>query len=165
MDPFAFVLVITTLLVALVAGVVFTFAVVVMPGIARLSDRAYLTAFKVMDRIIQDGQILFMIVWLGSILGLLLTVILGWNHGASFDRSLLLTAFVLHVGGVMVPTARFNIPANNRLQALDLEALDDATLRAERSRFEPLWLRWNTRRTIVAVAVTVILLVVLMRQG
>jgi hypothetical protein len=40
----------STLLCSLVAGFVFAFAVVVMPGIQTLSDRDYLRAFKVMDR-------------------------------------------------------------------------------------------------------------------
>ncbi len=165
MNLFVFTLVLTTLLVALVAGLVFTFAVVVMPGLASLSDRAYLAAFKAMDRIIQDGQPLFMIVWLGSMVGLVLTVVLGWNQVVSPHRALLITAVVLHLGGVMVPTARYNIPANNRVQRLDLAAMDAATLRDERARFEPMWVRWNTRRTVVAILVTVILLVVLWRQG
>ncbi len=45
----------TTLSCALVAGLVLGFAIVVMPGIAKLSDQAFLQAFKRMDGIIQDG--------------------------------------------------------------------------------------------------------------
>ena len=40
------------LLCGLVGGLVFGFAAVVMPGIAKLSDREFLLAFKHMDGII-----------------------------------------------------------------------------------------------------------------
>ena len=50
-----------------VAGVVFAFAVVVMPGIRTLPDADFLRAFQVIDRVIQDNQPLFLLVWVGSI--------------------------------------------------------------------------------------------------
>ena len=46
----------------------FGFAAVVMPGIAKLSDREFLLAFKQMDGIIQNNQPAFMFVWVGSVL-------------------------------------------------------------------------------------------------
>ena len=45
-----------TLLCALVAGFLFAFAVIVMPGIGRLPDREFVRAFQEMDGIIQRGQ-------------------------------------------------------------------------------------------------------------
>mgnify|MGYP000408645177 CR=1 FL=1 len=47
------------------AAVVVVFAIVVMPGIATLDDLAFLRAFKAIDRVIQDNQPVFMIVWGG----------------------------------------------------------------------------------------------------
>jgi len=74
---FVFTLVLAILLCALVSGLLFGFAVVVMPGIAKLSDKDFLLAFKHMDGIIQNNQPLFMLVWVGSILSVLASVILG----------------------------------------------------------------------------------------
>lgn len=164
MNLFTLVLLISTLLVNLVAGLLLTFAIIIMPGMATLSDRAYLIAFKVIDRIIQNGQIVFMIVWLGSIIGLIASIALGWSRAPNLDRTLLLSALVIYVGGVMLPTMRFNVPANNRLQALDLSAMDDAAIQSERIRFEPNWVRWNHYRTIAAILTSVIVLTVLLRQ-
>ena len=57
-------------LCALVAGLLFTFAVVAMPGLAKLSDREFIRAFQVMDGVIQDRQPLFVVVWVGSVVAL-----------------------------------------------------------------------------------------------
>ena len=59
-------LVITAFLCALVAGFLFAFAVVVVPGNKRLTDRGFILAFQVMDGIIQEGQPAFTAVWVGS---------------------------------------------------------------------------------------------------
>jgi uncharacterized membrane protein len=55
-------LILATLLCSLVAGFLFAFAVVVMPGIARLDDASFLRAFQVIDRVIQNNHPLFMVV-------------------------------------------------------------------------------------------------------
>ena len=60
MGIFETVLIVATLLCSLVAGLVFAFAVVVMPGIKDLKDGEFIRAFQVMDRVIQNNQPLFM---------------------------------------------------------------------------------------------------------
>lgn len=64
-------------LCGLVAGLMFTFAVVVMPGIRSLKDREFLQAFKEMDRVIQENDPRFVVVWLGSIVSLIALCLLG----------------------------------------------------------------------------------------
>ena len=66
MEVFQVTLVVATLLCTLVAGFVFAFAVVVMPGIRSLGDGEFLRAFQVMDRVIQNNQPIFMLAWIGS---------------------------------------------------------------------------------------------------
>ena len=46
----------SALLCSLVAGFVFAFATVAMPGISSLGDRDFLRAFKVMDLVIVASQ-------------------------------------------------------------------------------------------------------------
>jgi uncharacterized membrane protein len=67
----------SALLCSLVAGLVFTFAIVVMPGIKNLGNLAFLQSFKAMDRVIQNNQPIFMLVWLGSAVILLGSTVLG----------------------------------------------------------------------------------------
>ena len=71
------VLVVATFLCALVAGLLFAFAVVVMPGIGRLDDGGFIRAFQAIDRVIQNNQPLFMSVWVGSVLALISATVLG----------------------------------------------------------------------------------------
>ena len=54
MSLFVVALLVSTALCALVTGFVFTYAVVVMPGFSRLSDREFVRAFQVTDQIIQN---------------------------------------------------------------------------------------------------------------
>ena len=63
MGIFQIVLILAAFLCSLVAGFVFAFALVVMPGIKGLGDREFIRAFQVMDGIIQNNQPIFLLVW------------------------------------------------------------------------------------------------------
>lgn len=152
-----------TFFCALVAGFLFAFAVVVMPGIRSLSDRDFLRAFKVIDRVIQRGQPLFGLVWGGSVAAMVVGLALGLMPSAGPDMRLLALTAVGYLVGVQLPTFLVNIPLNNALQALDVDTADEPTVRAFRVRFEPRWNRWNAIRTAVAVATTAMLVTVLVR--
>lgn len=152
-----------TFFCALVAGFLFAFAVVVMPGIRSLADRDFLRAFKVMDRVIQRGQPLFGLVWIGSIAAMVAGLALGLMPGAGPDTRLLALTAGAYLAGVQLPTFLVNIPLNNALQALDVDTTDEAAVRAFRVRFEARWTRWNAIRTAVAVATTAMLVAVLVR--
>ena len=153
----------SALLCSLVAGLVLTFAIVVMPGIRNLGDRDYLKSFKAMDRVIQDNQPIFMLVWLGSALVLLASTVLGIWRLEGLDRILLVVACAIYIFGVHVPTVTINIPLNNHLQSQDLDTMTESELRATTEMFESRWLRWNTIRTVIATLTTVLLLVLLIQ--
>ena len=59
MNLFLPVLVLATFLCSLVAGLLFAFAVVVMPGLRSLDDGGFIRAFQAIDRVIQNNQPLF----------------------------------------------------------------------------------------------------------
>ena len=161
LDIFSISLMLSILLCSLVAGLVFSFAVVVMPGIAKLSDREFLTSFKEMDRIIQNNQPVFMLVWVGSVVAMIATSVLGVQNLDSGHTNLLLLALAFYVLGVQLPTARFNIPLNNELQNLDLMALELTELAIFRSKFEINWNRWNRFRVFNSIVSVTILLYLL----
>ena len=52
---------------------------------------------------------------------------------------------------VQGPTIRFNIPLNNRIQGLDINALSAPELAESPVRFEAPWNRWNRFRTLAAI--------------
>jgi uncharacterized membrane protein len=163
MNSLEIAIVLSTLLCSLVAGFVFAFATIVMPGISRLNDRDFLQAFKTMDRVIQDNQPIFMLVWVGSVVSLVGSALssLWWMDG--IDRLLIILASAIYLLGVQLPTATINVPLNNRLQRLDLETLPEPELSETRKLFESRWVRWNTIRTAFATLTVALLLVLLLR--
>jgi len=163
MDIMQFTLATATLLCALTAGLVFTFSVVVMPGIGTLSDRDFLRAFQAIDRVIQNNHPLFILVWVGSVLALTAATVLALGTLAGGDRLLVVLAAAVYLMCVQLPTMVVNVPLNNQLQALDVSALDDASLGAARSDFEVRWNRWNGFRTVFSCVTVVVLLTVLLR--
>lgn len=156
-------LMLATLLCAMVAGFVFAFAVVVMPGLRTLSDKEFLRSFQVIDGVIQKGHPLFGLVWAGSVLALVASAILGYGRLQGANWVLCIAAVAIYLLGVQLPTITINIPLNNALQARELGTLDGPALTAARQAFEPRWLRWNTVRTLLATLVSVLLLVLLSR--
>ncbi len=150
-----------TLSTALVAGLVFTFAVIIMPGIAKLEDRGFVRAFQVIDGIIQNGQPIFGLVWLGSILSLCAVSILGLWQLEGLPKWLLLSANLLYISGVQMPTFGINVPLNNQLQTIVVAEARGDTIRQEREHFEESWNLANSFRTYAAILVVVMLLLVL----
>jgi uncharacterized membrane protein len=61
MTPFQALLLLAAFLCSLVAGLLFTFAIVVMPGIAKLNDRDFVRTFQAIDGVIQNNQPAFLI--------------------------------------------------------------------------------------------------------
>ena len=163
MEPLHITLMLSILFCSLVAGLLFGFAVVVMPGIAKLTDKEYLLAFKHMDGIIQNNQPLFILVWAGSIISVIVTLVLGVMNLNGTQIYLLSAASVLYLLGVQLPTFRFNIPLNNSLQSLDIETLRETEFTLFRSDFEAPWNRWNRFRTVNAIIAVSMFILVLLR--
>jgi uncharacterized membrane protein len=158
-------LVVATFLCSLVAGFLFAFAVVVMPGIKTLDDASFIRAFQVIDRVIQNNQPLFMLVWVGSALAIVAAAVVGFSALSGIDLALLLGAALVYILCVQVPTMAVNVPLNNALKRLDVSAMpNDAHTRA-RSEFESRWNQWNAIRTACACVTSLLLLLLLARNG
>lgn len=136
-----------TFLCSLVAGFLFAFATIVMPGLRTLDDRDFLRAFQVIDRVIQNNHPFFVLVWVGSIFAVVVAAVLGMAALTGLDRVLLVVAAVVYLLGVQLPTMTINVPLNNQLQEIALGSLNREALEAVRSAFEVPWNRWNTIRT------------------
>lgn len=161
-EMFEVVAITAALTCGLVTGLLLGFAIVAMPGIRVLDDPAFLRGFQVMDRVIQDRQPVFMLLWVGSVVSVLAAAALGWGATAGLQRVLLLTAVALWLVGVQAPTATINIPLNDRVQALDLTTIDARAAADARAAFEPRWNRWNAIRSAVGAVATLLLLLVLL---
>ena len=155
------VLVLAAFLCSLVAGFLFAFAVVVMPGIRNLDDREFIKSFQVMDGIIQNNQPLFLLVWIGSIVTLLAAALLGFWQLDGVGWLLLVTATLLYLLGVHLPTVIINVPLNKQLQAQDVTLLNEQARGEARSNFEQRWNLSNLVRTGVACLTSVLLMILL----
>lgn len=163
MTMFQPVLILAAFLCSLVAGFLFAFAAVVMPGIRTLDDGAFIRAFQAIDRVIQNGQPLFVVVWAGSMLALLAAAVLGGWALRGADRVLVMLAAALYCLCVQLPTVAINLPLNKALQRLDVSLMNEATRRRARAEFEGRWNRWNAVRTACASVTALALLLLLLR--
>ncbi len=147
-------LLVSTLLCALVTGFVFTYAVVVMPGFAKLDDRDFIRAFQVTDGVIQNNQPLFMLAWVGSIVSVVATMILGFIELHGIERWTVIAIGFVYLMGVQGITILIHLPLNNRLQRLEIDEMDPESLSKERNKFETRWNYFNNIRTLIASAVS-----------
>ena len=161
LDIFTISLLISILLCSLVAGLLFGFAAVVMPGIAKLSDREFLISFKNMDGIIQNNKPVFMFIWLGSIVAIIATTILGFQNLVTSQNNLLWLASAFYLIGVQLTTARINIPLNNELQNMNLFTLEESELAMFLLKFDKQWNRGNRFRSFNAIISVSIMLYLL----
>ena len=154
-------LILTVLFCTLVTGFIFTYAVIVMPGLSKLDDKEFLRAFQDTDGIIQNKQPLFMLTWIGSIVSVLGTVfcaILSLELRGSF---LIILCGVVYLLGVQGITMSIHLPLNKKLQKLVLDELSNQFLKEERGSFEEKWNFYNKIRTALAFSVSLLFLVFL----
>ncbi len=114
-------LLVSTLLCALVTGFVFTYAVVVMPGFAKLDDREFIHAFQMTDGVIQNNQPLFMLAWVGSIVSIVATMVLGFIELHGTERWTIIAIGVVYLMGVQGITILIHLALNNSLQRVEID--------------------------------------------
>ena len=164
MGIFQITLILAAFLCSLVGGFLFSFAIVVMPGIRSLNDREFIRAFQVMDRIIQNNQPIFMITCIGSIIILIISAVLSIGELYGLEMILMIIAVLFYLAGVQVPTGTINVPLNNKLQILDVNTMDDAERQIARQHFEKRWVRWNLIRTTFSNLTALLLIILLVLQ-
>ena len=161
MDKLDISLIVSILSCSLVGGFIFTYAVVVMPGLSKLNDKDFLRAFQVTDAVIQNKQPLFIFTWIGSIIAMLTTILVSLLSVELQETWLIFLIGFAYLLGVQGITIAIHIPLNNHIQKVKLEELNDETLANERLKFETRWNFFNYIRTSIAILVSVLLLIVL----
>jgi uncharacterized membrane protein len=154
-------LIFAILLCSLVSGFIFTYSIVVMPGLSNLNDKDFLKAFQVTDAVIQNNQPLFMFTWIGSIVAILTTIVASLITVGLLESWLIILVGAAYLLGVQGITVAIHIPLNNHIQKLNIEELNDKTLAYERKNFEAKWNFFNKIRTFVAISASSLLLIVL----
>ena len=161
MDVLDISLIFSILSCSLVGGFIFTYAIVVMPGLSKLNDKDFIRAFQVTDEVIQNKQPLFMFTWIGSIVAMLTTILVSLVSVGLPETWLILLIGVAYLLGVQGITIAIHIPLNNHIKKVKIEELNDETLANERLKFETRWNFFNYIRASIAIFVSVIMLILL----
>ena len=161
MEFFYFCLFLSILSCSLVTGFIFTYAIIVMPGLSKLSDKEFLKAFQATDAVIQNKQPIFMVIWVGSIVSVLSLILISIAYVGLSETWLIVLVALIYLLGVQGITILIHLPLNNQIQKLNLEKLKDDNLKNERLNFETKWNFFNNIRTTIAFFVSLTLLIFL----
>ena len=151
------ILLITTVIMGLTAGIFYCWSVSVTPGIALLPDKEYITAFQQLDKAIINP--LFMICFMGLALLLPVCTWVHYQKPQPLRFWLLLAASVLYIVGVVGITMTANVPMNESLSTFNTETATAAEISARRLAHEGRWNYLNNIRTfccVICLALTVL---------
>ncbi|AOM77278.1 hypothetical protein BFS30_08950 [Pedobacter steynii] len=151
-----------TISTALMAGLFFAFSVCINPAFMRLSDSEYILAMQEINLAIVNP--IFVFVFIGSPLFLILTVMTYKKQFGSGKFNYLFVAAVLYVLGCFGVTVLGNIPLNNQLADFSLQGSSALQIKAMRAAFADAWNNWHTIRTIAAVLSSVILVLACIKK-
>jgi len=157
-------LVFAVLTCSLVTGFIFTYAVVVMPGFSKLDDKEFLRAFQVTDGVIQNNQPLFMLTWVGSIISVLSVIVISLLSLGLSEAWKLIVVGLIYLLGVQGVTISIHLPLNNRIQAIDINNMNNQSLNEERTKFEMRWNYFNKIRTFIAFFTSLSFLLILIAR-
>jgi uncharacterized membrane protein len=144
----------------LMAGLFFAWSFSVTLGLAKLSNREYLSAFQSMNREIQNP--VFFLVFFGAPLSLFIASFLNSRQGIPFR--LILAATILYLFGALGVTIVGNIPLNQTLEALDINSMSAGEMVAFRNGFESKWNSLNMIRTVTTLVSFILILISLLKR-
>ena len=148
----------STLLCSLVTGFILTYAIVVMPGLSKLDDKEFIKAFQVTDGIIQNNQPIFLLIWVGSIISVVSTIIISIFTLGILEGWKIIFVSLVYLIGVQAITIIIHLPLNRRIQKIDINSTNLQSLNEERKNFETKWNYFNNIRTVIAFLVTLFFL-------
>ena len=138
------VLVAAAVTTGLSAGLLWGWAVSVMPALRGAPDRLFVEFLQRANRAILNGW--FYLCFVGAVVLTALAVVLAFLDGRAGLIVPVVLALVLYLATVGI-TQRINIPLNNRMDAADPERPGDV-----RAEFERPWTRWNVVRSLTGAA-------------
>ena len=148
----------STLLCSLVTGFILTYAIVVMPGLSKLDDKEFIKAFQVTDGIIQNNQPIFILIWVGSIISVVSTIIISIFTLGILEGWKIIFVSLVYLIGVQAITIIIHLPLNRRIQNININSTNLQSLNEERKNFETKWNYFNNIRTVIAFLVTLFFL-------
>ena len=151
----------SVLFCALAAGFILTYAVVVMPGLSKLEDKEFIKVFQVTDGIIQNNQPIFILIWVGSIISVVSTIIISIFTLGILEAWKIIFVSLVYLIGVQAITIIIHLPLNRRIQKIDINDMNNQSLNEERTKFEMRWNYFNKIRTFIAFFTSLSFLLIL----
>lgn len=151
-------LVAATVCVGLIAGVLGSFAVAVMPALRGASDRTFVETMHRVNVSILNPP--FLLTFMGGIVLSGAAAVLYWIDDRRGPVPWVVAGFVLYLV-VLVITGAVNVPLNNELDAAG-DPRHIADLAAVRERFEDRWVLWNAIRSAINVGACTCLAIALL---
>lgn len=150
-------LIITTVLTALLAGVFVGYAISVNWALGKLTDREYVRAMQQINIVIQNP--LFFLIFMGPVP--LLPIVAYISHGAGNPLlfALVLAATIIYIVGSFVLTVVGNVPYNEKLARLRVDDASSGEVAQARHSYEKPWNAMHAVRTIASVVAAVLLVV------
>ena len=138
------ILYLTVLINALSVGFFFAWSVSVILGTKKVGHSTYLEVMLSINKEILNPA--FFIVFFGSLITLILSTFLEFNHKPTFW--LIAASMIVYLIGTFGVTAFGNVPLNNQLDILNLTSLDPVELMNFRLYYETRWNKFHTIRTV-----------------
>ncbi|MFT7588627.1 MAG: putative membrane protein [Limisphaerales bacterium] len=149
----------TAMTSALIAGLFWAFTNSVMPGLAKVSDAAFVSTMQSINRVILNP--IFFLCFLGTAITLPFSIFLEYKTGMSRRFWYITAATLLYLIGVMLVTMAGNVPLNNSLEAFTIDTAKEGALNQARSAFENRRNMLNNIRTISSVGACFFLMLAL----
>ena len=150
------ILLITTTLTGLSAGLLYAYACSVNLGLGRLPDREYLAAMQSINKEILNP--VFFAGFFGALILLPVSTYLNYGQPLSSRFIFLLVATLIYVIGVFGVTSLGNVPLNNILAGVNLQSTSPAEITKLRINFEVPWNRLHGIRTIASIVSLVLVI-------
>lgn len=129
----------------LISGFFYAYACSVTRGLALLPDERYIAAMQAINATVRNG--VFALSFFGAVFFLVLALAVHVRRFRSRRFVLILLAVVLYVGGGFVLTLGVNVPMNEELATVSLNASPEILAHA-REAYEGPWNFWNAVRTV-----------------
>lgn len=136
---------------SLMAGIYFTFSVVIMASLKKLPDEAAIASMNSINQVIVKSW--FMPLFFGSSVLALLLIFFN-KEGELYV--LIMSASMIYLLGMLGCTAFFNVPLNNKLASSILEDRSQVW-----QHYLIHWTRWNHLRTVCSLIASILYMLAL----
>lgn len=149
MNSLRIVFIITATSTGLIAGLMYSYLCSVNPGLAKVSDREYISAMQAINRAILNP--IFFASFMGTLILLPVNAWMSFTKPVTLPFVLLLSAAVVYIVGVFGVTMFGNVPLNEALDKFDIQSASAAELAKQRADFAIPWNSLHNIRTIASI--------------